>query len=680
MRTLPISPPRFALPTGLLSWARGAIATGYTAVPDHSRLRFVGHHSAAEIEGRPRTFPAAPSRGERRGRSVIGGLSLCLFVTAYLVIGYQSLDSYVTAEPVSSAEAYRREVGSILSSDELSPHTQQTLSLLPDGTKAVRQRDLVTVLESSQRVGDADRWVALSELLLKQAQEALPEDADRARKLYLESAFYGYRFLFAPEHRTLDQALDQRYRLASQVYATAIGRYFLALVHSGKPLDAPFDEAGLERRYTIEIEHGSSAFVARYFDQYLISRDLQFKGLRNRYTRDGIGMPLIAIRTRLGQFNIERFLPSAGYAAPVTVVLEFEWNVDTSHIIGRLRLCDPRLSENVLVDGEKLPLAADFTAPYAYMLSRADDRKSGLWGLVGGPERVTRHGVLLYGAYDTARTPVLMIHGLGASPQAWRELTNDILGSPDLRSRYQVLHYTYATNGPMLALAQQMRRDLSEFFDVVDPEHVSPPMVVIGHSMGGLLAKSLAVESGMSIWNAAFTVTPVQLHASEEIRRAFTECFILKPWPNIGRLIFLGVPQHGSEGADLWWVHLARRLIATPDDPQYRFVQSLHDSSDQMRSQVRPFFRASRNTSLDTLSPQYPPMRAFAELPISPRIPFHSIIGSIGDGRSDGYVSVQSAHLEGAQSELILPVEHRTFDQAAVLNEIYRILAKDGRT
>jgi pimeloyl-ACP methyl ester carboxylesterase len=677
MRTLPTSPPRFALPTGLLSWARGALATDYTAVPDHSRLRLVGHHSAAELEGKLRTFPPTAPRRKRRGRSVIGALALCLFVIVYLAIASRSLESYVRAEPVSSAEAYRREVGSILSSDELSPHTQQTLSLLPDTTNGLRQSDLVTALESSQRVGDADRWFALSELLLKQAQETVPEDADRARKLYLLSAFYGYRFLFAPEHRSLEQALDQRYRLVSQFYATAVGRYFLALVHSGKPLNAPVEEAGLERRYTIEIEHGSSALVARYFDQYLISQELRFKGMRNRYTRDGIGMPLIAIRTSLGQFSIERFLPSAGYAAPVTVVLQFEWNGDTSHVTGHLRLCDPRLSESVSIDGEQLPLAADFTAPYAYMLSRADDRKSGWRGLFEGPEGVTRHGVLLYGAYDSARIPVLMIHGLGASPQTWRELTNDILGSPDLRSRYQILHYTYPTNGPMLALARQMRRDLSEFFDVVDPEHVSPPMVVIGHSMGGLLAKSLAVESGMSIWNSAFTVAPAQLRASDEIRRAFSECFILKPWPNISRLVFLGVPQHGSEVADLWWAHVARRLIAPPDDPQYRFVQALHNSPDQLRSQVRPFFRASRNTSVDTLSPQYPPMRAFAELPISPRIPFYSIIGSIGDGRSDGYVSVQSAHLEGAQSELILPVRHRTFDQAAVLNEIYRILAMD---
>jgi pimeloyl-ACP methyl ester carboxylesterase len=646
----------------LLSWTPDVAAADYTA------------------DGKFKTFSAAPAGRDQRDKSllVIAALALCLLVSGYLVARYRALDSYVTTEPVSAREAYRRDIGSILFSDAISPHTQQTLSLVPDAQSAVGLSDLVRALENSQRVGDGDRWVALSELLLKQAQETVPQQAERERKLYLLSAFYAYRFLFPPQHHSLDQAFDQRYRLASHFYAAAVGRYFLAIVRSRQTLSAPIEETDLQRRFTIEVEHGSSALLARYFDDYLIAREFQFEGLRNRYTRDGIGAPLIAIRSSPGQFNIERFLPAAAYAAPVTVVLQLDWNADASQVTGRLRLCDSRLSEALSIGGEKLPLAADFTAPYAYMLSRADDRKSGWWGLLGGSETAARHGVLLYGAYDTGRIPVLMIHGLGASPQAWRELTNDILGSPELRSRYQILHYVYPTNGPMLSLAHQLRHDLSEFFDVVDPERVSPPMVVIGHSMGGLLAKSLAVESGMRIWNAALTVAPSQLRAPEDVRRAFVECFILKPWPNVSRLIFLGVPQHGSESADSWWAHAARRLIAPPDDPQYRFIETLNSSSEQVRSQVRPFVQVSRNTSLDTLSPRYPPMQAFAELPINPRVPFHSIIGSIGDGRSDGYVSVQSAHLEGAQSELILPIDHRTFDQAPVLNEIYRILAMHG--
>jgi hypothetical protein len=180
VRTHSISPPRVALPNRLL-------------------------------ESKPRTFLTAPSGTKRRGKSVpvVAVSALCLLIAGYLVVGYRSLDSYVTSEPVSSAEAYRNEVASILSSDEISPHTQQTLSLLPDATSAVRHSDLVLSLESSERVADADRWVALSELLLEQAEEAQPDEADRARKLYLQSAFYAYRFLFSPEHLSVDQAFDQ---------------------------------------------------------------------------------------------------------------------------------------------------------------------------------------------------------------------------------------------------------------------------------------------------------------------------------------------------------------------------------------------------------------------------------------------------------------------------------------
>jgi hypothetical protein len=151
MRIPPIGPPRFVLLTRLLSWARGAMATDYTAVPDHSRPHFVGHEATAEIEGWPRTFPAARARTERRGRPVIGTLALCLFFAAYLLVGHRVHDSHVTAETVSSAEAHPREVGSILPSNERTP-ARQTLSLLPDAPDAVRQSDLYCVPAVNGRI------------------------------------------------------------------------------------------------------------------------------------------------------------------------------------------------------------------------------------------------------------------------------------------------------------------------------------------------------------------------------------------------------------------------------------------------------------------------------------------------------------------------------------------------
>jgi hypothetical protein len=92
-------------------------------------------------------------------------------------------------------------------------------------------------------------------------------------------------------------------------------------------------------------------------------------------------------------------------------------------------------------------------------------------------------------------------NGLGTSPRAWRKLTNDILGSPDLRSRYQILQYTYPTNGPMLELARQMCRDLSEFFDFADPEQVSPPIVVIGRAHSTRRRSPRASQPPVGSWS-----------------------------------------------------------------------------------------------------------------------------------------------------------------------------------
>jgi hypothetical protein len=85
-------------------------------------------------------------------------------------------------------------------------------------------------------------------------------------------------------------------------------------------------------------------------------------------------------------------------------------------------------------------------------------------------------------------------------------------------------------------------------------------------------------------------------------------------------------------------------------------------------------------TSLFSLAPN-PLLDSLAALPI--RVPFHSIIGNRGvdDGpeSSDGVVSYRSAHLEGAESEKIVPVGHNLLSNAATITEIKRILDKDIR-
>ena len=79
---------------------------------------------------------------------------------------------------------------------------------------------------------------------------------------------------------------------------------------------------------------------------------------------------------------------------------------------------------------------------------------------------------------------------------------------------------------------------------------VSPKLVLIGHSMGGLLAKSLVVDTGTTLWDTVFRVPAATLHAPGPVRRTFEDGFILKPWSSVGLIVFMGTPQHGSDEAD----------------------------------------------------------------------------------------------------------------------------------
>ncbi|MNT83289.1 hypothetical protein D3C72_2231330 [compost metagenome] len=72
-------------------------------------------------------------------------------------------------------------------------------------------------------------------------------------------------------------------------------------------------------------------------------------------------------------------------------------------------------------------------------------------------------------------------------------------------------------------------------------------------------------------------------------------------------------------------------------------------------------------------------MRLAAQLPIDPRVRYHSIIGNHTpdqplDASSDGIVPYRSAHLEGAASELIVPFSHSVQEHPRAIVEIRRIL------
>ena len=75
-----------------------------------------------------------------------------------------------------------------------------------------------------------------------------------------------------------------------------------------------------------------------------------------------------------------------------------------------------------------------------------------------------------------------------------------------------------------------------------------------------------------------------------------------------------------------------------------------------------------------------PILGSMANLPI--KVPFHSIIGHLGDDElvesSDGVVDYQSSHLDGAESEKVVPAGHaNVLNSPEAVAEIKRILEEN---
>ena len=88
--------------------------------------------------------------------------------------------------------------------------------------------------------------------------------------------------------------------------------------------------------------------------------------------------------------------------------------------------------------------------------------------------------------------------------------------------------------------------------------------------------------------------------------------------------------------------------------------------------------------SIDTLAPSNRFVKSINTIPMTEGIPYHSIMGDRGRGdtpnSSDGVVPYWSSHLEGAQSELIVPSDHGAHQHPQTIQEVHRILKLHARS
>jgi pimeloyl-ACP methyl ester carboxylesterase len=467
----------------------------------------------------------------------------------------------------------------------------------------------------------------------------------------------------------VDDDSTRHERYARRLYNTATAELtgLLRTADGGRLWNRPLELNGPAGAYHLRMssarDQGVCAPLA--FDRFKAAAEVKHTHLRQYVHESGIGGALVGIRARAK--GRERFIPPNGVTAPVTAVLDFQNGRGTTREAS-LSLYDPSARPTVRWRGAEERLEADFSAPLAF-LPRVNELLYGLWGMIRVDAFDHAAGLYMLDPFDPDRIPVVFVHGLLSTPQMWLDVINEIEAEPELRGHFQYWAFFYATGTPVAFSAEKLRSELTEVQRQFPLRH---GMVLVGHSMGGLLARMQATTTGRAAWDATLTSAADRLYAKLPEDHILKKSLIFRANPAVKRLVFICVPHRGSDLALGWIGALGTKLVRLPNT----LVKTFSDALGESLVLVTGMKQLRAPTSIQGLSPKSPMLRALDTLPIE--APYHSIIGDRGRHNSplssDGVVPYRSSHLEGAQSECIVPGWHGAYAHPQTIAELRRIL------
>ena len=514
--------------------------------------------------------------------------------------------------------------------------------------------------------------------------------ASEHSRLFATALIHAYQYLFDERFSEVRNAYDPEFRRACDIYNKSL-EDLLRKLKEQKQLQVggsqSIDTLNRSIQFTIEKE---PRWNAGEIDGFEFVSDYETIGLTNLYHTYGLGVPLIARHAPQPDDAAEPFYPQ-GLSFPVTAFFRVNRpKVQTASTRPvekfTLQLCNPLQKTLIEVDGLAAPLESDITTPLAYFLNDplVNSRVLPTAALLNADLFEDYRGLYMLEPYDPNRIPVVMVHGFWSSPATWTEMFNDLRAMREIRKHYQFWFYMYPTGQPIWNTAKQMRDDLDELFDRLDPHRESTAMqqmVIVGHSMGGLVSHLQTLESGSRFWNLVSDSNFDNLKGTDEDIRNLHDTFFFGPNPAVKRVITIATPHRGSRFSNIATNWLSQQLFQLPQ-------QLLQQTETIVRENPEVFGEAKMfkiRTSVDSMSPDSPFINAMLHAPRAPWVKHHNIVGRVERAEwltrkttkfvGDGVVSLSSASVATAQSEIEVAADHSNVHRhPRTILEVRRVL------
>ncbi len=649
-------------------------------------------------------------------------IALLAVLTTTLLSGCQ----VVTVKNQAVKVTITNERESILTRDKLSEATLNVLSMTGREAKICTAHPTQCVQELQQipQIQDEQLYSAASELYLARAlaleassnckmgllashkseekqkiqQENYHQCLDQELDMLDKSIRYSYAYMFKTQRGPEDRIFDNRQVQIRDFYNLAIAK-----LSSAYSLRHPQKEVGQQ------IKVGQSIYQLDFsnypllkdqkIEQLMSSYNLNFSGLRSINRRDGFGSEFVLVLPDANdqQKESNKYILDPlhfSYASGVnpnihkarylaaTFTAEPKSATSVNDILTKpefvIRAYDPYKYEQIQLAGKNYPLAANFSTPYGLWLAQNNLGKAAYLTLIDRDNRLTMPHLYMLEPYNSNKKVIVLVHGLASSPEAWIRLTNDIMGDKVLRENYQVWQVFYSTNMPITESRFQIYALLKQSFAQVNANaSAKNDAVLIGHSMGGIIARLLVSDADVT-QKALSMMSNRQLNKYKNVP-IVSQRMNIQDIPNFSRAIFLSAPHHGTAYADLWFTRAARKVIKLPG----AFLTAVGDT---LQSQEHDFSDLAKQIDQGLIQNgpsdlSYKSKFMVLTSDIVPRkgLLFHSIMGNNTDSNdpnviTDGVVPYKSAHLDGAVSEKIIKGGHSIQETPEAVLELRRIL------